>query len=107
MLLGVALQVHKPRCKQAALLASLAVPIAIAVGEALAGIYRLSGTAPFSLAILLVAVLHPAARQLLSAPRWNLPMAGLVAVAAVPWFAYAAGIGTAADSRSRRAVTDL
>jgi len=96
MLLGVGLQVHRPDQKLAALLAALAAPIAIAMGEMLTGTYTLAGTAPFIVAILLVAVLHPAARDLVRVPRWNWPMLALAAISAVPWVVYAAGLGKAA-----------
>lgn len=98
MLLGIVVQVHGPRDKQAPLLAALAVPISIAAGELLTGTYTVMGTAPFIGLILVVAVLHPAARELFSPPRWNLPMLGLTAVAAVPWIGYAVSIGEAAQS---------
>lgn len=93
MLLGIACQVHRPGKRLAPLLVALAVPIAIAAAEMVAGKYTFAGTAPFIVAILLVAALHPDARTLLRPPRWNLPMLGLAAVAAVPWVMYAAAIG--------------
>lgn len=98
MLAGIVLQVHRPARKTSALLASLAVPIAIAVGEMMTGTYTVGGTAPFLVAILLVVTLHPAARDLLRLPGWNLPMLGLAAVAALPWIMYAAGVGKAAHN---------
>lgn len=101
MFMGIALQAHRPRRKVALLLVSLAVPIAIAVGEMLAGTYTVAGTAPFIIAILLVTVLHPAARELLRPPRWDLPMLGLTALAAAPWIVYAVHTGDAARDAGR------
>lgn len=98
MLVGIVLQAHRPERKISALLASLAVPIAIAVSEMMAGTYTVGGTAPFLVLILIAVVLHPAARDILRLPRWNLPMLGLAAVAALPWIMHAARIGEAAHS---------
>lgn len=98
MLLGIVLQVHRPERKIPALLASLAVPIAIAVSEMMAGTYTVGGTAPFLVLILIVVVLHPAARDILRLPGWNLLMLGLAAVAALPWVMYAARMGQAAHN---------
>lgn len=96
ILLGVALQVHRPDRKVAALLASLAVPIAIAASEMMAGTYTVGGTAPFLIPILIVMALHPAARDFVRLPGWNFPMLGLAAAIAVPCGVYAAQIGKAA-----------
>lgn len=96
MLLGLVSQVRRPVRKVAALLASLAVPVAIAVSEMLAGTYTVGGTAPFFVLLLLVIVLHPAAREVVRRPEWDLAMLGLVVVAAVPWVAYAVSMGEAA-----------
>lgn len=98
MFLGVALQAHRPVRKLAPLLTALAVPVAIAGAELVAGTYTVAGTAPFFIALLLVAALHPAVRLLLRVPRWNLPMLVLAAVAAVPWATYAVRVGQAVQA---------
>jgi hypothetical protein len=74
------------------------VPIALAVSEMLAGTYSVGGTAPFLVLILVVVALHPAAREFLRLPRWDLPMLGLAAIAALPWVMYAAAAGKAAHN---------
>lgn len=96
VLLGILLQAHRPKRKVAPLLAALAVPIAIAVSETMAGTITVGGTAPFLVVILIVVVLHPAVRDMLRLPGWDLRMLGLAAAAAVPWVVYAARIATAA-----------
>lgn len=96
MLLGIVVQVPRPDRKIAALLASLAVPISMAVSEMMAGTYTVGGTAAFLVLILAAVILHPAARDSLRLPSWNLPMLGLAAVAAFPWVVYASGQGQAA-----------
>jgi len=96
MLLGIVLQAHRPERKIAPLLASLAVPIAMAVSEMMAGTYTVGGTAPFIVLILIVVMLHPAARDILRLPGWNLPMLGLAVAAALPWMIYATRMGRAA-----------
>lgn len=97
MLLGIILQLRRPDRKVSALLASLAVPIAIAVAEMLSDTFTVTGTAPFFILILLVIAAHPAAGDILRFPRWNIPMLGLDAVAALPWMVYAARMGKAAQ----------
>lgn len=98
MLMGIVLQAHRPERKVSPLLTSLAVPVAIAVSEMLAGTYTVGGTAPFFILILTVVVLHPAARAIVRLPRWNFPMLGLAAATALPWVAYAVGLGEAAHN---------
>lgn len=95
-LLGIVVQADRPERRIAPLLVALAVPVAIAVSETVAGTFTVGGTAPFLVVILLVVVLHPAARDILRVPGWDLPMLGLVAAAAVPWGVYAVRIGEAA-----------
>lgn len=89
MLAGVALQLHRPRRKVAALLGAAAVPISIAAAEALTGTYSVAGTAPFILPIILACTLHPAAREFVRAPRLDPTMVILVLVAGGAWLAYA------------------
>ena len=96
MLVGIVLQAHRPERKISALLASFAVPIAIAVSEMMVGTYIVVGTAPFLVLILMVLVLHPSASNILHLPGWNLPMLGLAAAAALPWIVYVAHIREAA-----------
>lgn len=96
MLLGILVQAHRPERRIAPLLVALAVIVAIAVSEALAGTITVGGTAPFLVVVLLVAVLHPAAGDMLRFPSWDLPMLGLAAAAAVPWGLYAARVGRTA-----------
>jgi hypothetical protein len=98
MLLGVVLQIHRPEKKVSALLASLAVPIAIAVSEMLAGTYTVAGTAPFLILILIAIILHPKVKDIVHLPKWNFPMLGLAVVATLPWIMYAVGIGKAAHN---------
>lgn len=95
-LLGIVLQANRPERRIAPLLVSLAVPVAIAASETVAGTITVGGTAPFLVVVLLVVVLHPAARDMLRLPSWDLPMLGLVAAATVPWVVYAAHVAQAA-----------
>ena len=95
MLLGILLQAHRPEHRIAPLLASVAVVVAIAVSETIAGTITVGGTAPFLVVVGLVVVLHPAAGDMLRLPKWDLPILGLTAVAAVPWVLYAARVATA------------
>ncbi len=84
MVLGVLVQLYRPRERLAPLLMALAVPPAVAVGEILTGSYTVMGTGvPFVL-LLLIGLLHPEARQLGRPRIASRLMAGLVAVAAVP-----------------------
>lgn len=105
MLLGVALQFHRPRRKVAALLVAVAVPVALALAESLMGTYTFGGTAPFILPMLLACALHPAARELVRPLRLDRPMAILVLVAGVPWIAYA--LSLAATVRAMDTPADL
>lgn len=92
MIIGIGVQLHRPRRKVAAMLMALAVPPAIALGEVLTtGTYVAMGTAPFFAVLLLIAVLHPAARQLVRIRRMDPIMSGLTAVAAVPCITFAVG----------------
>lgn len=100
MFLGIALQAHRPHRKLAPLLTALAVPVSIAAAEIMAGTYTVAGTAPFIIALVLAAALHPASRELIRMPRWDLPMLGLVALAAVPWVVYAVGNAHAVQAAS-------
>lgn len=99
MLLGLLLQAHRPERKTSALLAAFAVPLAIAVSEMMAGTYTVAGTAPFLILILIVALLHPAGRDLWPLARWNRPMLALAGLAALPWALYSV--------RTARAAHDL
>lgn len=84
MVLGVLVQLYRPRERLAPLLMALAVPPAVAVGEILTGAYTVMGTGvPFAI-LLVIGLLHPGARQLVRPRIASRLMAGLVAVAAVP-----------------------
>lgn len=95
MLVGVLLQIHRPERKVAALLVSLAVPVALAAGEMLTGTYTVAGTAPFLVPILAACILHPAARELIRLPRVDLPMLALVVIATAPWTGFSWSVATA------------
>lgn len=89
MVLGVLVQLHRPRERLAPLLMALAVPPAVAVGEILTGAYTVMGTAvPFAF-LLPIGLLHPAGKELVRPRIASRVMAGLVAVAGVPAALYA------------------
>jgi len=92
MLAGVVLQIHRPERKVAALMAALAVPVTLALGEMLTGTYTVMGTAPFLLPILAACALHPAAREFIRPPRLDWSMLLPVVAAAVPWILFALGV---------------
>ncbi|HSM57496.1 MAG TPA: hypothetical protein VK879_15195 [Candidatus Sulfomarinibacteraceae bacterium] len=88
--IGTVVQLRHPQRRLAPFLMALAVPVALIVGELVTGTYTVGGTAPVFVPLLLIAALHPHARKLLAVPGLNRPLAGLIAVAAVPLLLFAA-----------------
>lgn len=96
MLVGVLAQFHRPSRKSAALLMTLAAPLALTLGDAMSGISivdSVAGIAPFLILPVTIAVLHPASRDFVRPPRMNVPMTVLTLAAAGPWMLFAFGIG--------------
>lgn len=91
MLVGTVLQLRRPQRRVAPMLMALAVPVALALGEVASGTYTVAGTAPPLVALGLIALLHPKARDLVRVRRLDRVMSGLTVVALVPWLAFAAG----------------
>lgn len=91
MVIGTAVQLHRPRRKVAPMLMAIAVPIAIALSEVLTGTYTVGGTAPILVPLVLIGLLHPKARTFVRLPNVDRSLAVLVAVAAIPFLAYAYG----------------
>ena len=91
LVLGVVVQLRKPERRVAPMLQAVGIVVAGAV------VYGLSGTLGEWLAeevillvpVLLLAVLHPRARDLVRCPRTDRTMGALVGVAAVPWLVFA------------------
>lgn len=89
LLLGVALQLHKPERKVAPLLAALAVPVVLSVVEIFNGNFVIADTLPLLVPILAVGLLHPTRRDLLRVGHFEPTLAGLTALASVPWVVFA------------------
>lgn len=89
VLLGVLVQFRKPERKVAPLLAALAVPVVWGIVEAINGNLVISDTALLLIPLLAVALLHPRARDFLRVGRIDKRLAGLTALAAVPWAMFA------------------
>jgi hypothetical protein len=91
LVLGVVVQLRKPERRVAPILQAVGIVVTSAV------VYGLSGTVGEWLAeevtllvpVLLLAVLHPQARDLIRMPGMDRTMVGLVGVAAVPWLVFA------------------
>lgn len=91
LVLAVLVQLRKPERRVAPMLQAVGIVVAGAV------VYGLSGTLGEWLAeevillvpVLLLALLHPRARDLVRCPRTDRTMGGLVGVAAVPWLVFA------------------
>lgn len=88
-LIGTVIQLHRPQEKQAPLLMALAIPALIALVELATGTYTLAGTGPVLFGFVLLAVLHPRARDLLRIRHLDKFMTALTAVAAVVWIRFA------------------
>lgn len=91
LLLGVAVQLRRPARREAPMLHALAVVVGAAVVFALHGTFGEWLTQELTLLVplVLLALLHPRARQLVRRPTWNRAMTALAAVAAVPWLFFA------------------
>lgn len=89
LLLGVVLQLHRPERKVAPLLAALAVPVVLSIVEIVNGNFVVADTLPLLVPLLAVGLLHPTRRALVRVGRFDLPLAGLTALAAVPWMVFA------------------
>lgn len=91
LVLAVVVQLRKPQRRAAAMLLAVAMVLAGTV------LYGLSGSlteslieeVPLLVLILLLAWLHPRAGELVRRPRLDRNMAGLVALAVVPWLVFA------------------
>lgn len=91
LVLGVILQLHKPEKKVAPLLAALAVPVVLSTVEILNGNFVIADTLLLLVPILAVGLLHPTRRDLVRVGRFEPTLAGLTAIAAVPWVVFALG----------------
>lgn len=105
LLLGVLVQLRRPARREAPMLHALAIAVGATVVFALTGtlsdwlVEELTLLAP----LVLLAALHPRARQLVSLPTWDRPMTALAVVAAVPWLFFAV---TQAQQQWRNAAGD-
>lgn len=90
MLMGTVVQLRRPQRRVAPMLMALAVPAALALGEVASGTYTVAGTAPL-VPLVLIALLHPKARDLVRVRELDRVMVSLTVVAIVPWLAFAAG----------------
>lgn len=93
MVLGVVVQFRKPERRVAPLLQALAVSLVILVIGVIVGTSNPAEDAVFLVPMLLLAFLHPRARDLVRVPGLDKVMTGLVALAAVPWVAFAIAQG--------------
>lgn len=91
LLLSVALQFRKPERRVAPLLQGLSIPVVLSVVEMVNGNFVLVETLPLLLPLLALAVLHPAAGELIRPGRFDASLGGLTALAAVPWTVFAVG----------------
>lgn len=89
VLLGVLVQFRKPERKLAPLLAALAVLVVLSTVEAINGNLVIADTLILLIPLLAVALLHPRAKDLLRFGRFDRGLAGLTALAAVPWAFFA------------------
>lgn len=89
VLLGVLVQFRKPERKLAPLLAALAVLVVLGIVEAINGNLVIADTLILLIPLLAVAFLHPRAKDLLRFGRLDRGLAGLTALAAVPWVIFA------------------
>lgn len=91
LLLGVAVQLRRPARREAPMLHALAAVVGAAVVFALHGTFGEWLTQELTLLVplLVLALLHPRARQLVRMPTWDRAMTALAAVAAVPWLVFA------------------
>lgn len=91
LLLGVVVQLRRPARREAPMLHALAIAVGATVVFALTGtlsdwlVEELTLLAP----LVLLAALHPRARQLVSMPTWDRLMTALAVVAAGPWLFFA------------------
>lgn len=91
LLLSVAVQFRKPERRVAPLLQGLSIPVVLSVVEMVNGNFVLVETVPLLLPLLVLAVLHPAAGELIRSGRFDARLTGLTALAAVPWSVFAVG----------------
>jgi hypothetical protein len=89
--LAVGVQLRRPERRVAPLLQALAFAVAITLVELGTGTFSVDDSAPFLVPLLLLALLHPRARELVGVPRLDRAMTGLTAVAVIPWTVFAAG----------------
>ena len=91
VLIGTVVQLYRPQDRLAPLLMALAVPVIFALVELATGTYTVMGTGPFLFPLVLIALLHPRARELVRVRQLDGVMAGLTGLAAVAWFSFAYG----------------
>lgn len=91
LLLGVVVQLRRPARREAPMLHALALVVGAAVVFALHGTFGewLTQELTLLVPVVLLALLHPRARQLVRMPTWDRAMTALAAVAAVPWLFFA------------------
>lgn len=91
VVLGVFVQLRTPARREAPMLHALIIALGASVLFALSGSLGdwLLEEVTLLIPLLLLAFLHPRARQLIRMPTWDRGMAGLAAVAAVPWLVFA------------------
>jgi hypothetical protein len=89
VLVGTVVQLRRPEVRLAPLLMALAVPVTVSFVELATGTYTFMGTGPALVSLVLIALLHPRARELVRIPRLNGVMAGLTVAAATVWIPFA------------------
>lgn len=89
LLIGTALQLHRPQDRMAPLLMALAVPVALLSIQLVTGTFDPVFAGLSLVPLLLIALLHPRAQGLLRVRRLDGPMAVLTGVAAVAWIRFA------------------
>ncbi len=88
ILIGTVVQLRRPEDRVAPLLMVLVVPVSFVFIELATGTFTVASNAPLLVPLVLIALLHPRARELARIPRLNGLMAALSAAAAA-WIPFA------------------
>lgn len=91
ILIGVVVQLRRPEDRLAPLLMALVVPIIGNLVDVTIGLFEFGASQIPVIFVVLIALLHPRARELVRIPRLNGLMAGLTAAAAAAWIPFAYG----------------
>ena len=89
MLIGTVVQLRRPEDRVGPLLMVLAVPIIFLVVELGTGTFTVGLNIALLALLILLALLHPRARELVRIPRLNIFMTGLSVAAAATWIPFA------------------